>query len=515
MRLKPNLPPTDYNTPRGRGPLSIPNTMGGGPIDYTDPLASKPATSCFWDKASVLAHPGLEFSPGKIFLGRVDQKMMGLADTRHIVTLAGSGGGKTACVLIPNLRLYQGSALVIDPKGELARNTARQRRAMGQEVHVIDPWGVAFKDGDDGSAALPDDFRSSLDPLHELGEDAENLTDNAELIAAALIMGNEKDPFWTDAARGLVRALILWSFIDLEEKGAGLGDLPGLIAEVAASFNLKDEDETGLLQRWLKFNPDDGATDAVLHQQATYLLALDERPRSSIIATAKTQLQFLESPSLGRALSSSALVLADLKRRPSTVYLCLPAARMKTHSRWLRLVINLALAAVERVPADLTRPPVLFMLEEFAALRTMETLETAIAYLRGFRVRLWIVLQDLTQIQRDYPKSWETFLGNAGFIQAFSVVDLTTQKYLSELIGKTTIQITNKQDVSSSQAMAGDTGLRRSFQAENLLNPDEIGRFFAHDTTDQGQNRGGLSLVKIAGKAPFIVDRVFHGEIEQ
>lgn len=506
MRLKPDLKPTSYDTPRGRGKASIPNTTGAG-IDYANPLSAKPPSAFFADKSDILAHVGLDYAPGKMLLGRVDHKAVGVADTRHIVTIAGSGGGKTASILIPNLSLYPGSCLVIDPKGELARATAATRAAMGQEVHVLDPWGV--------SGEATGDYRRSLDPLRELAADMDNLTDNAELIAEALIIPNDKDPFWTDAARGLVRSLVLWAFIR-PDLSLSLASLPRLLAEVAASFSKPDE-TAGLLQKWKLMDPADGPTDEILKNQADYLLGLDERPRSSILATAKTQLQFLESPALGRVLADSALVLADLKTAPAgaTVYLCLPASRMGTHSRWLRLIINLALASMERVEGPADALPVLFMLEEFAALGHMKALERAVAYMRGFKVRVWAVLQDLTQLKRDYKDGWETFLGNAGVITAFSVIDLTTQEHLSKMLGKSTIVVTNKQDVGTAAAMAGDTGLRREFRTESLLAPDEIGRFFAHSNDNDGRNTGGRMLVMLAGKVPFIVDRVTLAEVEQ
>ena len=67
--------------------------------------------------------------------------MLGRDDDRHVVTVAGSRAGKSSTVLIPNLLRYPGSVLVLDPKGELARATAAQRRRMGQRVYVLDPFG--------------------------------------------------------------------------------------------------------------------------------------------------------------------------------------------------------------------------------------------------------------------------------------------------------------------------------------------------------------------------------------
>lgn len=516
MRLKPNLPPTSWgenNMPkRGYGPRSIPSTLGVA--GSADPLSASPSSACFWTKEMVRDAPGLEYQPGRLFLGRLDQKMIGVEDNRHIVTIAGARAGKTSTLLIPNLKLYEGSALVIDPKGELAATTAADRAAMGHVVHVLDPWGVS---GDDTAA-----YRSSFDPLADLRDDRANLIENAELVADALIIGSEKDAHWTDSARALIRALVLWIAISPREGRSSLADLPNLIAQISAELVAPDKDgDAGTLKRLSQIDlaPDepDAEVWSLIRAQALMLVGTPDRERGSILSTARTQLVFLDSPSMARAVASSALVLAELKRRPSTVYLCLPASRMGTHSRWLRLIINLAMASLEGEPwrfeADGKRAlPVLFVLEEFAALGHMAALEKAVAYMGGFGVKLWVVLQDLTQLKRHYKEGWETFLGNAGIVTAFSVADQTTCEYLSKRLGETTLQITNKQDVGSAQAMAGDTGLRREFKTQALMTPDEIAIAFARKEAPDGAPQG-RALILLAGKAPLVIDRVFYGDL--
>jgi type IV secretion system protein VirD4 len=37
--------------------------------------------------------------------------------------------------------------LVIDPKGENALITAKRRQEMGQDVHIVDPWGIVNVEG--------------------------------------------------------------------------------------------------------------------------------------------------------------------------------------------------------------------------------------------------------------------------------------------------------------------------------------------------------------------------------
>src|SRR5688572_27269447 len=80
------------------------------------------------------AQPG-----GKILLGALGEKLVGIADNRHILTVAGSRAGKSV-TLVANLLFYRGSVLALDPKGELANLTARRRVGLGQAVHVLDPF---------------------------------------------------------------------------------------------------------------------------------------------------------------------------------------------------------------------------------------------------------------------------------------------------------------------------------------------------------------------------------------
>jgi type IV secretion system protein VirD4 len=84
------------------------------------------------------------YVPGQIILGKFGNTFLGHLDDRPMVTIAGARAGKTSTVLEPNLYLYPGSMLVLDPKGELAA-TARLRQALGYNVYVLDPFGQSLK----------------------------------------------------------------------------------------------------------------------------------------------------------------------------------------------------------------------------------------------------------------------------------------------------------------------------------------------------------------------------------
>jgi len=76
----------------------------------------------------------------------------------------------------------------------------------------------------------------------------------------------------------------------------------------------------------------------------------------------------------------------------------------------------------------------LFIMDEFATLGPLKVVEEAAGLLAGGGVRLWPIIQNLTQL-RMYGDNWEVFLANAGQIQLFAVNDQTTARYFSERMG--------------------------------------------------------------------------------
>lgn len=409
----------------------------------------------------------------------------GSGDNRHIVTIAGSRAGKSRDVLIPNLRRYPGSVLVIDPKGELANATAVRRREFG-DVFVLDPFNIASVE-----ASTPGVFFNPFAALDE--SSAETAAADAALIADALIVPSGGDAHWTDSAKNLIRGIIL-HLRSVDPMAATIKGLRRLLTS-------ESDDMVRLLEQ-MKANT---AFDGVVSNTGRGFLAKLERgapspEMRSIISTAIEQTWPLDD--VARISEGNTFWLSALTARPTTIYLVLPATRLATHSKWLRLVVNLAIAAIERKPVrDLEKGalPVWLMLEEFAALGEMRSIEMAAGFMAGMGCKLWVVLQDLTQLQKHYPKSWETFLGNAGVIQAWSNVDATTTEYLSKLIGQTTILETRYDHVSSRNHEAGDLGERTQFRSVPLLDPAEVTEHFARE-----KNR---LLVLSPGRPPIYMER--------
>jgi len=162
-----------------------------------------------------------------------------------------------------------------------------------------------------------------------------------------------------------------------------------------------------------------------------------------------------------------------------------------------------AINAMARSPA---RPaaPVLFLLDEFAALGRLEPVERAFGLMAGYGLQLWPILQDKHQLWSVYGDRAGTFLSNAGLIQIFNVADVETASWVSKSIGATTVTYqTTGTSVSKSPGRflldQTTTGASTSVHLtrRDLLTPDEVMRLDA-----------GLEILLPQGQAPVIAQKV-------
>lgn len=462
-----------------------------------------------WAKPEAVAGAAtLAYDATKIFLGKVNGTMVGIADDRHIVTVAGSRAGKGVSAIVPNLILYEGSVLAIDPKAELASITARRRdEGLGQRVYVLDPFGRA--------APWVEPYKASYNPLSILKPDSPTLIEDAGLISDALVIAEGNDPHWDDSARNLIEGIIL--HVATYPGYEGRRDLVTVrtVLMKGATVTLGDKEATGMngLQVEMLHNvellSDDvgGDVGEVLEGAATDFFDKPGTERGSVLSTARRHTKFLDFPALRSVLSKHDFDLTDLKTAPGgmTVYLCLPAGRLGTCNRWFRLFVNLALEAMEREPAK-PPVPVLLCLDEFAVLGHMRQVEDAAGQIAGFGVKLWPILQDLTQLKALYRDRWETFMGNAGILQFFGNNDVTTLEFISKRLGKTSMVVSRGAQTTHDQRTSGASGTSWATEVHDLITAEEAARLFGRD------DRLRRQLVIRAGKDPMVLERVLYHE---
>jgi type IV secretion system protein VirD4 len=348
----------------------------------------------------------------------------------HLVTIGPNASGKSRRLMIPNLmRLRDWSMVVVDIKGELCRNTAAFRAAQpGHKVVVIDPFGVMPKN-------YPDLYRdcsflqsNGFNPVARLDPKSESFADDAMALAEALIrVDSKQEPHWSESAQDLVAAILM--YIRLRKpQTCSLADLRRILGKRATDFAITAVAMKAIGNR--------RGLEALAIKAGRYCdYTPESRELSSIISNALTQTRWIDSPPVKADLAKGGFDFGSLKKTPTTVYLILPPRYLGTHSTWLRVLITSCLMPLLNSVDD-ADVPTLFMLDEFAQLGKMQVIENNVALMRGYGIKLWLVLQDLSQIKTLYEQRWESFIGNSGVIQCFAPQDKTTREYLASLFGE-------------------------------------------------------------------------------
>ena len=396
----------------------------------------------------------------------------------HILTCAPTGAGKGIGAVIPNLIDYPGAAFVLDFKGENYAVTARARRQAGQDVLLVDPFGIT------GAAGHALNWLDTLDPDHP------DVVSRAGTLADMLVVrsGFESEPHWNDTARDLLRGFLVHV--------AGLPAGQRNMAELRAILTAPEDQFAEILADMLAA-PERGGQSLVSRTAATHL-SRPERERGSVLSTAQRHTAWLDDPRLCAALSHSDFSLQDLKRRPMTVYLAIPPDRLRASLGFVRGFIGLALDAMTAVPG---RPAhrVAFFLDEFGQLGRLDALVDGLTLMRGYGVQLWLFVQDLSQLKAVYPR-WQSFLANTSQ-QYFGIADYDTAHYISNALGQYTIafETANRSRHTSRPFKPGTStaGSGEHRHGRSLLTPDEIMRL--------GPAR---PIVMIAGEPPYLLDRL-------
>ncbi|EAV40646.1 hypothetical protein SIAM614_00352 [Stappia aggregata IAM 12614] len=405
----------------------------------------------------------------------------------HLITMAPTRTGKGVGTLIPNLLTADRSIICIDPKGENAKIAGRAREQFGP-VHVLDPFGAT------------DTRTATFNPMDSLDPDGLDLAEDAGTLADALVFdepGMCGDAHWNEEAKALVAGLIL-QIVSHEPATRRT------LMTLRENLTLAPDAFAALLKQMQAST----AANGLVARAANRHLGKSDREAAGVLSAAQRHTHFLDSPRMHRVLDDSSFSFTDLKRKNATVFLVLPPDRLSTYSRWLRLIITQSLLDMVRNPVQ-PASPILYLLDEFAALGHLAAIERAMGLMAGYGVQLWPILQDIHQLRATYGQKAGTFLSNAGVLQVFGVNDHDSARLVSDLLGQETAVFQTMARALDAEA----TGITWSTHhvARPLLTPDEV------------RNLPGQSeLLFLAGQRPVIAaklayftDPEFKGKFDQ
>jgi type IV secretion system protein VirD4 len=400
----------------------------------------------------------------------------------HGLVCAPPGAGKGVAFVLTNLLTYPGSVVAIDPKGELFSISGRVRRKrLKNRVIRLDPLQASGPGG------------ARLNPLMHIDSSSPLFGDQTKAIAEALVVrtGREQDDPWNDASELGITGALLYVITYAAPEDRNLNAVADLLTDGDAFVGMVAMmcDVSGDLESVCCHTH----AYKLLKRYGNTMASWEDRELGSIRSSIGRHMSWLHSPLVESHLSRSDFDPQDLVNDDITVYLILPPKYLSTLSRLLRLWFTTLYGSITECGQQEGRE-VLFMLDEAGNLGPMPSLYQAITLGRSYGLRVWLILQSISQLKNLFPKDGEhqTVEASLDHRMFFGVRDLDTAKMVSEYAGTATIGVTSYSKNSGGSrtgsmlgAMLGSaekithstnwgTGETNSEIGRKLLMPDEL-----------------------------------------
>lgn len=371
----------------------------------------------------------------------------------HAIMVAPTGSGKGVGVVLPNLFMFGGSAIVLDVKGENhAITSAWRKKRLKQAV-----WYFAPYDEEHGS--------HSFNPLAKIAGMA-NPSHRYNAVEAMIdISFTVDDPRIEGFLRQGKTLLIAACLYAIEMGTPTLGEAHDLLfvgdkpkAYAGYAMNAKDERVKKIFASFATQNS--GILD------------------SNLNVLGGAGLSAWNTPAVRDTTDGSDFDFATFRKQPQTLYVSIPELKIKTVAPLVRLLIGTALSELQSHEPRADDPhPVLFLLDEFDQLGHMPVIIQALKTARSYGVRFLIITQTIPGLQTVYrPDEVKSLLGASAMQVFMTPADDDTAKVISQALGnRTTISVTESR--ATFMRLHDTTHESRTAQERPLISAQELLRF--------------------------------------
>lgn len=379
---------------------------------------------------------------------------------RNLNTLVcgGSGAGKTRFYCKPNLMQCNSSFVILDPKGEIVRDVGKLLEAKGYEIKVLDLISMEKSHCYNPFVYLRSD------------NDIQRLVTN--LFKSTTPKGSQSnDPFWDTAASMLLLALIFYLHYEAPEDEQNFA----MIMEMLRAGAIEDEEEPrpspldNLFSELEYENPDHIA----LKYYHSYHSG-SAKTLKSIQITLAARLEKFNLESLASLTSTDELELETLGEKKTALFALIPdndtSFNFLVSILYTQLFQQLFYSA-DHIHGGSLPIPVHFLMDEFANVSLPDDFDKILSVMRSRSVSVSIILQNLAQLKALFEKQWESIVGNCDEFLYLGGNEQSTHKYVSELLGKSTID-TNT--YGKSEGRSGSYSTNYQISGRELLTPDEV-----------------------------------------
>ena len=388
---------------------------------------------------------------------------MGLNGKKHRrnllqIVIGGSGAGKTRFFCKPNLMQANCSFLVTDPKGEMMRAVAPLLIQRGYTIKVFDLIDPANSDAFNPFPYIRDD-KDAMKLVH-------NLIRNTTPKNAS-----NNDPFWEKSEIALDTALILYLLHEappeeqnfemvmyMIENGGAREDSDDFQSPLDLLFEALEEEDPGHI----------AVREYKIFKQAAGKTA------KSILLSAAVRLSAFIIPEIVGITSRDDMELGMMGDRKQAVFAIIPD-NDGTFNYLVGMLYTCAFQALyyqaDKVHQGALPVPVRLMMDEFCNVSLPDDFGKLQATMRSRNIMSTIVLQNISALKALFKDDWEGLMGNADTLVYLGGNEQSTHKYISEMLGKETLDTRNR---SISKGSHGSSSTSYQQTGRELLTPDEV-----------------------------------------
>ncbi len=442
--------------------------------------------SAKWGSASKVnkKYADKTYSQNKILSQKVRIGLDGKKHRRNLNTLVigGSGAGKTRFYGKPNIMQCNTSFVILDPKGEILRDTGNLLEKEGYVIRVIDLIDMSKSHGYNPFAYIQDD----KDVLKLITNLIRNTTPKG---------AQSNDPFWEKSETALLEALCLYLINEAPEEEQNFSMVMEMI--VAAEPKEDDEDYISPLDQLFIELENDKPESLALKQYKIYKQAAGKTAKSILISVG-VRLAAFNLESIASLTHYDELELEKMGERKTALFAVIPDN--DSTFNFLIGMLYTQLFQMLYYSADIIHHgelpiPVHFMMDEFANVALPDEFDKLLATMRSRRIFVSIIIQNLAQIKALYKDAWESIVGNCDELYYLGGNEQSTHKFMSEYLGKETLD-TNTYGKSSGRNGNYSTNYQQA--GRELLTADEV-RLLDND----------YALLFIRGELP-ILDKKYN-----
>ena len=375
----------------------------------------------------------------------------------NVLVIGGSGAAKTRSFVLPNILTANTNYVITDPKSEVLLATGGYLKEQGYDVRVLNLVNLEQSDG--------------YNPFRYLRDEKDVLKLVNNLIQSTTPKGShESDPFWTKAETALLQAIILMLFQEAPEYEQNFS----MVMRVLEYAEVREEDEGHVSPLDLLFEsierrkPDSVA----VRQYKVFKLAAGKTAKSILVSTA-VRLAPFNLPQIQALTDHDDMDLYTLGEKKVALYAVIPD-NDNTFNFLVSLLYAQAFQALYYSADQIHHGPlprhVRFVLDEFAAM-PLPGFTRELATMRSRSISASVIIQNMAQIKELYKDSWETIPGNCDTILYLGGNESSTQKYVSEMLGKATIDTKTH---GQTKGKSGSYSTNFQMSGRELLTPDEV-----------------------------------------